>query len=203
MLSSTTQVDDFPVDFRYDRKSILFGAAAGSSTEKGYSYMSIEFILCTLCAQQGKTCCVGTDIFITTGDVRRIAAFTSNHDFYEFRTCSIPTYRDQSDDPVWDIFVFRPDGTRRVIKRSSSGACLFLDPQGCRLPLSVRPLVCRLHPHIYNAQGLYPELAPDCPIHLLPNGNALETAIAGFRNEEAMNWHHLLYQEITEKGDET
>lgn len=164
--------------------------------------MSIKFILCALCAQQGKTCCVGTDIFVTLGDVRRITAFTSNHDFYEFRSCSTPAYRDQSDDPVWDTLVFRPDGTRRVIKRSSSGACLFLDPQGCRLPLSVRPLVCRLHPHIYNARGLYPELAPGCPIHLLPAGYPLEKAIAGFRNEEAVTWHHLLYQEITEKEDE-
>ncbi|MBN1847660.1 MAG: YkgJ family cysteine cluster protein [Deltaproteobacteria bacterium] len=190
------------MDFRSHRKSILFGAAAESAVEKGYSYMFNKSILCAICAQQGKTCCVGTDIFVTPGDVRRIAAFTSNHDFYEFRSSSIPSYRDQSDDPVWDTLVFRSDGTRRVIKHSSSGACLFLDPQGCRLPISVRPLVCRLHPHIYNAQGLYPGLAPDCPINLLPIGNNLEMAIAGFSNEEAMNWHHLLYEEIKEKGDE-
>jgi Fe-S-cluster containining protein len=97
--------------------------------------------------------------------------------------------------------VFRPDGTRRVVKRESSGRCLFLSTTGCTLPLTVRPLVCRLHPHIYNAQGFYPDLAPECPVHLLPPGRYLDQTIQGFCQDEAEHWHHLLYQEIMEKGD--
>jgi len=158
-------------------------------------------VLCTLCARQNKTCCVETDIFVTLGDVHRIFNFTKKHDFYEFRRCSTEAYRDQSDDPQWDHQVFRPDGTRRVVKRVSSGRCLFLSTMGCILPLAVRPLVCRLHPHLYNAQGFYPDLAPECPVHLLPPGKHLEQTIQGFCPSEAEHWHHLLYQEITEKGD--
>ena len=163
--------------------------------------MTNNDILCTLCARLSKTCCVETDIFVTMGDVRRIFNFTMKLDFYEFRGCSTEAYRDQSDDPQWDHQVFRPDGTRRVLKRESSGRCLFLNAMGCALPLDVRPLICRLHPHLYNAKGFYPDLAPECPVHLLPPGAHLEETIQGFRQAEAENWHHLLYQEIMEKGD--
>lgn len=166
-------------------------------------HMIDHVVLCTLCAQQGKTCCVETDIFVTMGDVRRIFDFTKKHDFYEFRRCSTEAYRDQSDDPQWDRQVFGPDGTRRVVKRESSGRCLFLSTMGCTLPLVVRPLVCRLHPHLYNAQGFYPDLAPECPVHLLPPGKHPEQTIQGFRKGEAVHWHHLLYQEIMEKGDQS
>jgi len=158
-------------------------------------------ILCTLCAQKSKTCCVETDIFVTMGDVRRIFNFTKKQDFFEFRRCTAESYRDQSDDPQWDRQVFQPDGTRRVVKRESSGRCLFLSTMGCTLPLAVRPLVCRLHPHLYNAQGFYADLAPECPVHLLPPGKHLDQTIQGFCQGEAEHWHHLLYQEIMEKGD--
>jgi len=164
-------------------------------------HMTDHVVLCTLCAQQGKTCCVETDIFVTMGDVRRIFDFTKKNDFYEFRGCSKEAYRDQSDDPQWDCQVFGPDGTRRVVKQEPSGRCLFLSTEGCTLPMDIRPLVCRLHPHLYNAQGFYPDLAPECPVHLLPPGKHLEQTIQGFRQGEAEYWHHLLYQEIMEKGD--
>ena len=164
--------------------------------------MPTEFSLCAFCAEQGKTCCVDTDIYVTKGDIRRIFDFTSCRDFFEYRTCSIPSYKEQEDDPQWDSLVFRPDGTRRVIKRNATGGCLFLESAGCILPLAIRPLICRLHPRVYNAQGFFPGLAPDCPVHLLPVGNLPETAIAGLRLEEAVNWHHLLYSEIAEKGDD-
>ena len=165
--------------------------------------MTDQGVLCSLCAQKCKTCCVETDIFVTTGDVRRIFGFTKDPDFYEFRGCSTAAYKDQSDDPQWDRMVFRPDGTRRVVKRDSSGRCLFLRATGCILPLEVRPLICRLHPHLYNAQGLYPELAPDCPIQLLAPGKQPEQLIQGFSKEQARYWHHMLYQEIMETGDKS
>ena len=160
-------------------------------------------ISCTLCAEQGKTCCVGTDIYVTLGDVRRIAGFMSNRDFFEFRTSSVPSYKDQSDDPLWDGLVFLPDGSRRVLKRNGEGACIFLGTAGCLLPLNIRPLICRLHPHIYNAEGLYPDISPDCPLHSMPAGSFQETSIEGFQNEDALNWHRLLYEEIKEKGEDT
>ena len=163
--------------------------------------MTDQVVLCFLCAQKGKTCCVETDIFVTIGDVRRIIEFTKDPDFYEFRGCTTEAYKDQSDDPQWNRLVFRSDGTRRVVKRDSSGRCLFLSTTGCILPLDVRPLICRLHPHLYNAKGLYPGLAPECPVHLLPPGKQPEHLIQGFRQEEALHWHRLLYQEIMETGD--
>ena len=170
-------------------------------TDKERIHMTDHAVLCSLCAQKGKTCCVETDIFVTLGDVRRIFDFTKNPDFYEFRGCTTEAYKDQSDDPQWDRLVFRHDGTRRVVKRDSTGKCLFLSTAGCILPLNVRPLICRLHPHLYNARGLYPELAPECPVHLLPPGTLPEQLIQGFCQEEARHWHHLLYREIEETGD--
>lgn len=165
--------------------------------------MPTGFTLCTICAVHGRTCCMGTDIYVTLGDVRRIREFTSNPDFYEFRKPIVPSYRDQGDDPPWESLVFRPDGSRRVVKKNVSGACIFLGSGGCLLPISCRPLICRLHPHMYNFQGLYPDISSDCPVNLLPPGSVLETSIEGFLGEDAVNWHHLLYEEIKEKEEDS
>lgn len=164
--------------------------------------MTMGLILCPLCAKQTKTCCIDTDIYIALGDVRRIDGFTSNRDFYEFRTPYVPSYKDQSDDTLWDALVFLPDGSRRVIKRNESGACPFFGHEGCTLSISFGQLICGLHPYMYNARCLYPDISPGCPIHLLPAGTVLETSIKGFMNEDAVNWCHMVYEEITEKGDD-
>ncbi|UCF90545.1 MAG: YkgJ family cysteine cluster protein [Desulfobacterales bacterium] len=151
---------------------------------------------CAQCAQRGRTCCQDRDIYVTPGDVRRIHAQTRRNDFYEFRKSSDSAYEDQGDDPRWAAHVFRPDGSRRVLKLDAAGNCIFLMSHGCSLSLNIRPLVCRLHPYNYTARGLDPEPAMDCPVDLLTLGQRLDEVIAGFGQAEAPLWHRMLYTEI-------
>jgi Fe-S-cluster containining protein len=156
--------------------------------------------LCARCSTLGRTCCQTTEIYVTVGDVRRIAAWVGNRDFYEYRGTQDPSYLDQSDDPPWASKVFRPDGTRRILRRDSRSDCLFLGPHGCVLPLEIRPLICRLHPYQYTAAGLLGELAPGCPLALLPGGRTLEQEL-NLSRRTAGEWHRLLYAEIDKETD--
>ncbi|MEJ2690395.1 MAG: hypothetical protein P8130_10685 [Deltaproteobacteria bacterium] len=153
--------------------------------------------ICARCAQLGKTCCQLTEIYVTAGDVRRIAAFSSRIDFYEYRIPVNPDYAADSSDPVWQRQVFRLDGSRRVLKQQPSGDCFFLGSCGCQLPMETRPLICRLHPYLYNAGGIIEGVLDDrCPSHLLPSDGSLPAAL-GMSLEEARGWHNSLYAEIT------
>jgi Fe-S-cluster containining protein len=152
--------------------------------------------LCEGCARQGRTCCQQTDIYITVEDVRRIRERIGLSDFYEFRRATNPAYEDQADDPLWAACVFRPDGSRRVLKRDGTGNCCFLSRTGCVLEMGARPLVCRLHPHRYDAERIYPDIAPECPVHLLRPDQSLEQTIASFGSAKARLWHRMLYNEI-------
>ena len=140
---------------------------------------ALQPTLCARCAAQGKTCCQGREIYLTPGDVRRIAAFTGENQFVEWHQTADPSYLDQDDDPIWRQHVFRSDGSRRILRRTPNGDCLFLGPQGCRLPLAVRPLLCRLHPLTYTADNIDAEADPACP---LPS--------AGFRGDRAFGHRH-------------
>ena len=151
--------------------------------------------LCLKCARRGKTCCQMCEIYVTPGDVERIQMFTGRHDFYEFRLPQNPRYLDQDDDPEWARCVFRPDGSRRVLRRTESGDCVFLGTCGCQLPWEVRPLVCRLYPVEYTATGLKTDLADGCPVDLLPPGQDLLSAL-GMTWAQAEVWHRQLYAEI-------
>jgi Fe-S-cluster containining protein len=154
-------------------------------------------VLCQSCACMGKTCCQKTDIYVTLGDVRRIFVRTGLHDIYEYRKSSQNSYDDQTDDPIWAMLVFRPDGTRRVLKRDPQDNCSFLTPTGCSLALDVRPLICRLHPHLYDARGIYREtISEDCPLYLLASGQSPAEAIPGFGGADAHHWHRMLYSEL-------
>jgi len=150
---------------------------------------------CAQCARHQKTCCQTRQVYITLGDVKRIETYTGLSGFWEFRLPDDPEYLDQSDDPAWAEFVFRPDGSRRILRRQDDGACMFLGPAGCLLPLEIRPLVCRLYPYQYNEQGLMPELATGCPTHLLPPEKDL-LAVLQVTPEDARRWHAQLYREI-------
>lgn len=151
--------------------------------------------LCARCARLGKTCCQTSEVYVTPGDVARIEAFTGRTDFYEFRSPVNPEYQQQDDDPLWAACVFRPDGTRRILRRKPEGDCVFLGAKGCILPLEVRPLLCRLYPFRYTARGLEPDLAQGCPVHLLPPGVGLLEALRMTR-EQGEAWHRQLYAEI-------
>ena len=39
-----------------------------------------------------------------------------------------------------------PDGKRIRLKVTKEGGCVFLGPEGCRLPVEARPAYCRLYP---------------------------------------------------------
>lgn len=98
-------------------------------------------------------------------------------------------------DPVWLYYVFRPDGSRRVLKTTPEGNCTFLTENGCRLPLHIRPIVCRLHPYEYNAGGFYNAFAPGCPVDMLEPGRSL-SACFDMDPAVAASWHKMLYDEI-------
>jgi len=152
--------------------------------------------LCARCAQLGKTCCQLTEIHVTAGDVKRIAAQSSRIDFYEYRRPVNQEYAADDNDPVWQFLVFRPDGSRRVLKQQQSGDCFFLGPHGCQLPMEARPLICRLHPYLYNANGILDGVLDQrCPSHLLESGDSLP-AVLGMSLEQARTWHNTLYAEI-------
>jgi len=151
--------------------------------------------LCGRCAHQGKTCCQGREIYITPGDLRRIAAVTGELQFAEWKATVDPSYLDQADDPVWRQHVFGRDGSRRILKRQASGDCIFLASQGCRLALAVRPLLCRLHPFTYTADHIDDEPDAECPRHLLISGESLFEA-THTSMELARQWHRQLYEEV-------
>lgn len=150
---------------------------------------------CARCARHIRNCCQVPDIYVTPGDVERISLSTGGGDFYEFRASADPAYVDQNDDPTWRQHVIREDGTRRTLKHTAYGNCIFLGPCGCTLALGVRPLVCRLFPFDYTEQGIKEELAPGCPVDLLAPGQDLIECL-GMTVESALRWHRQLYQEI-------
>lgn len=157
--------------------------------------MCVEKRLCGICARIGKTCCQGRDIYVTSGDVARIADYLGDQDFFEFRKVSDAAYFENQDDPIWMEHVFRADASRRVLKIALSGDCRFLTTTGCVLPVEVRPLVCRIHPLEYHAGGFHPWFEDGCPVHLLPSGETLSQNL-GITEAEAALWHRMLYSEI-------
>lgn len=163
--------------------------------------MAAKELLCVRCAGKGKTCCQGTEVYVTLGDVGRICRQTGATDFTELAPVFNPVYSDQSHDPVWQAHVFRRDGRRRVLKRSPSGDCTFLTATGCRLSMEVRPLVCRLFPFSYASGGIGLEFDPGCPVSLLEPRESLIDALH-MSPDQAREWHRMLYEEILFDGDD-
>jgi Fe-S-cluster containining protein len=151
--------------------------------------------LCARCARQTRTCCQDTDVYVTRGDVERISDYTGRDDFFEFRRPIDPRYLEQDDDPLWREAVFRPDGTRRVVKHVTGGDCGFLQPDGCSLPRPARPLICRLHPYQYDESGLLDDLAEQCLAALLAPAESL-AKVLDMDLEQARAWHAQLYREL-------
>jgi uncharacterized protein len=157
--------------------------------------MSADEFICARCARQGPTCCQSCQIYVTPGDVGRIAAHTGQTDFVEFRAPDDPIYTNHADDPNWLRHVFRADGTRRILKRHADGDCTFLGPRGCTLPTEVRPLVCRLYPYDYTETGFKETLEAGCPVELVRVGLTLIDEL-GMNIVEAERWRQQLYAEI-------
>lgn len=161
--------------------------------------MSQSDHLCLRCSRHMKTCCQTAEIFVTLGDVRRIEKHSGRREFSEFRPPEHPIYQPDDSDPIWRDQAFRPDGTRRVLKRQANGDCTFLGPEGCMLPLEVRPLICRIYPYDYDANGMLPELARGCPVELVRPGMGLIDEL-GMNEADAERWRRQLYDEIQSEG---
>lgn len=151
--------------------------------------------LCGRCGREGKTCCQGTRVFATVGDMRRIAASGVEADFWEYAKPA----REESGagfllDETWER-IFGSDGSARFLRHKGDGDCWFLGPGGCGLPLETRPLVCRLYPFDYNetaVKGVHGHLCPDQERR---NGPLL-LALLGMDRERAEGWRGLLYAEF-------
>ncbi|RJQ65448.1 MAG: hypothetical protein C4519_27975 [Desulfobacteraceae bacterium] len=175
----------------------LSGAAGCPSTTAPITDQSC---LCLECARKGRSCCQEHEIYVTWGDCRRIFKYLQRKDFFEYRKCANGAYADQHDDPIWQQHIFRPDGSRRVLKQTANGDCILLTPSGCRLPLEVRPLICRLYPHLYSAEGIDRQWDLECPATRSSAPAVIETGIAGVAQNEAAQWHQLLYDEVLWEG---
>jgi Fe-S-cluster containining protein len=160
-----------------------------------------EEFLCVRCARHRKTCCQLSEVYVTLGDVKRIADHAGCDDFHDHLAPTNPVYEPDGDDPTWRDYVFRPDGTRRVLRRQANGNCTFLAANGCTLPLDVRPLLCRIYPYDFNDRGLLDALAPGCPLELLRPGQGLIEALA-MNRADAEAWHEQLYEEILWEKDD-
>ena len=160
----------------------------------------LDEFLCVRCSRHMKTCCQTCEIFTTPGDVQRIEQHIGRSDFYEFRQPANPLYADQDDDPIWRDNVFEADGSRRVLRKQANGDCTFLGSAGCVLPLEVRPLVCRIYPFDYTADGLVDELSEGCPLELLRPGQKLIEAL-DMNRVDAERWRSQLYAEIQLKKE--
>jgi Fe-S-cluster containining protein len=155
--------------------------------------------LCARCARHMETCCQTSEVYVTPGDVERIADHVGGRDFYEFRPPDDPIYLQQDDDPIWPQLVFkRPDGMRRVLRRRPGGDCTFLGEAGCTLPLETRPLICRIYPFDFNEQGIHDRLANGCPLELLRPGMTLLEEL-DMRRDDAERWRQQLYAELPQE----
>ncbi len=154
--------------------------------------------ICGRCAGLGKTCCQETEIYLTTRDVQRITAYVGRADFHEYRRPADPTYLDQADDPAWQSQTIRADGSRRVLKWRELGNCLFLGAHGCQLPMTTRPLVCRLHPLTYTQAGLAGVLDQRCLLAHRQSAEGLIEAL-GMTLTQTRGWHLQLYTEIFDR----
>ena len=148
---------------------------------------------CCRCSQNGASCCKGTQILLTIGDVRRIARFLDTFNFFAFEVPD-PVYRDPGDDPAWLTLTVGPDGRRRVLKRTPDKSCFMLAENGCLLPISARPLICRLHPYTYREADIS-GIDPTCPMSREDNWPVLLEQM-GMALFEAREWHRLLYREL-------
>ena len=149
--------------------------------------------ICALCAINGKSCCQGTQICLTSGDVRRISQYLADDGFAIIENAD-PGYTDPGDEPGWIALTIRPDGTRRVLMRTENQICIMLGKAGCRLPMHVRPLVCRLHPYVFTETGIS-GIDQCCLIAKEADWTGVLQQL-GMTMDDACQWHRLLYCEL-------
>ncbi len=153
--------------------------------------------LCARCAASGYTCCHNTRIILTHGDLARIAE-VAGEDFYEYVNAGKAGKRELEEDPIW-AGLFAEGRRLRVLRRQPDGrSCHFLAPNGCRLTLETRPLICRLYPYDYTHGSIKGVHAPYCPEPESDDPDLL-LALLGMHRDTAEQWRIALYKEIGEE----
>lgn len=153
---------------------------------------------CRKCALAGTSCCQGTQIVLTTGDLSRISSFLGDDGFHTVEPPDLQ-YLDPGYDPEWLSLTLRPDGRRLVLKRTPDLRCCFLKENGCLLPPDRRPLICRLHPYAYTRAGIL-GIDETCPLANDPGWPFLLEGM-GMPTSAAREWHRLLYAELQADRD--
>ncbi|MCD7897926.1 MAG: YkgJ family cysteine cluster protein [Planctomycetaceae bacterium] len=154
--------------------------------------------LCRRCARTGPTCCQRTQVYVTGGDIARIAAATGLIDFHETVPPADPSGGGTLHlDAAW-AGTFSEAGST-VLAHAGNGDCVVLVPDGCRLPLAVRPLVCRLYPFDYNEDCIKGVFAPLCPAPER-DAPALLLAELAMNRSAAEAWRRRLYDELREEA---
>ncbi len=171
------------------------GAAAGA----GETGEAESLSLCARCAASGETCCRGRRVFVTRGDVARIAEAAGFGDFVVSAGADAEERRLlERLDPVF-ARVFDAEGKRPVLRHADGTRdCVFLREDGCALALETRPLLCRLYPYDYDAatiKGVHAHLCPD-PERAFP---PLLLALLGMNRDAAEGWRKQLYAEMAEE----
>lgn len=130
-------------------------------------------------------------------DLLRIAAHVGRSDFVEFRKPKDPEYSEwDADDPHWQAYTVKKDGSRQVLKRQDNGDCGFLGHQGCVLPLETRPIVCRLYPFQYTEKGIDGVEDGYCPTKILAKPGQTMLDVLDMSRQDGDRWHKALYQEL-------
>jgi uncharacterized protein len=151
---------------------------------------------CIACAARGDSCCCGVQVYLTAEDVKRIAGFLGIETFWSYEQPDAD-YTICEEEPEWPSYVTRSDGTRRTVKRTSTFDCVLLTANGCKLPLHLRPLLCRLHPYLFSRDALL-GISPGCPVSQLSDQDELLTAMQ-MDYESVEHWRKLLYEEVDEE----
>lgn len=148
---------------------------------------------CAVCAGHGTSCCNGYQIFLTPGDVSRIATFLREIDFF---TLEAPISEEIAPDydPSWLTKIMSPDNRVRVLKRNGGKRCRFVSETGCLLPKDRRPLICRLYPYTFVETGLL-GIDAGCPISKNRDWPAVLDGM-GMSVTQARRWIRLLYKEM-------
>jgi uncharacterized protein len=163
--------------------------------------------LCNRCKDIQETCCQGSIIPLTRGDIERITRASGTSDFFIYTPCLQPTPTDIQDygyDPNWLQYTILKGSFHRLLKRDENKKCVFLSDHGCTLSEDTRPLICRLYPYSYNEFGMIGLVLNEnlsCPLHLLKEGET-PADVLEINSEEGECWRAQLYRELREEYNE-
>ncbi len=151
---------------------------------------------CLDCAANDISCCEGTQIYVTLGDIQRIRDYGIHGEFF-IREPLGETYLTGGDDPEWNPLILEPDGRRRILALKEDGNCLFLTEKGCKLPGDVRPLLCRIYPFDFKGPKIT-GICKGCQISKCENWQEILEQ-SQMNLSTATGWVEKLYQEISQE----